>query len=183
MSEGGAAAAPLTCSKQAQSRASPAIAEARTQNFQLKADGISNTDEEPNDRQCFYDYSNGGPRFDLDAGQQADADDIRVLAQYQDFAGATAALTCRVGAGCAVLSGTHPELDPHWLSMTDRAIEHVDSSQGPGKDNAATVQEHLEQTQTIRRQFWLKLLHECGLQDLQHSDRSSAPGQHRFNIK
>lgn len=72
---------------------------------------LSDTNEE------VLDYSNGGPLFLNPAGgiELHGLVGVEVLATYKEMPGAAAAVRCTVGQGVAVLSGTHPELGPHWL--------------------------------------------------------------------
>jgi Biotin-protein ligase, N terminal/Protein of unknown function (DUF2722) len=81
------------------------------------------------------DYCNGGPLFLTRGGEHElrDVPGVDILARYTDAPhrfpspgqptrqGAAnwapaAAVRCKVGAGVAVLCGTHPELHPEWLS-------------------------------------------------------------------
>ncbi|GAX84811.1 hypothetical protein CEUSTIGMA_g12232.t1 [Chlamydomonas eustigma] len=106
---------------------------------------------------CF-DYSNGGPMFVNHLGEQDlscyhDQSQVEVLAEYlgeegDGRHGYAAALRCKVGAGVAVLCGTHPELHHRWLRHIDNSDsrEFADSSmvsqEGSGLGSS---QEHKDQ--------------------------------------
>lgn len=116
----------------------------------------------------FYDYSNGGPCFDVEGGSenQEASSQITVLAQYHDIGNATSAVACPVGRGQAVLCGTHPELAPHWLGTADAPLDRQSASgQVQCIGNALTVKQKLQQTEAQRLQFWSRLLCACGLRE------------------
>ena len=138
------------------------------QNGSLFTDSARPDSDQPGAGRCFYDYSNGGPRFDDEHSQQDEpcrsGGGCRVLAQYCDLPGAVAAVACPVGRGRAVLCGTHPELATHWLGAVDPPIDATPhAGQQSCTGSAATVKAKLEQTQALREQFWLGVLRACGL--------------------
>ena len=116
-------------------------------------------------RECFYDYSNGGPQFVADSAATSKfTSSCRVLAQYCDFEGAAAAVACSVGKGHAVLCGTHPELAPHWLGTADAPMHRQDvTGRAHCINTAESVRSKLEQMQDQRQHFWMQLLKACGL--------------------
>ena len=85
------------------------------------------------------DYVNGGPMFlAADGGPAASHPGVRVLARYPELGGAAAALACRVGAGRAVLCGSHPELHPSWLdACSGEAGAGAEAEAGPGGSPAS----------------------------------------------
>lgn len=71
------------------------------------------------------------------AGRHVDGSSYRVLARYGDLGGAIAAVRCEVGAGVAVLCGTHPELPVSWIRAEagvpgDVVASAAARSQSPG---------------------------------------------------
>ena len=115
----------------------------------------------------FYDYSNGGPRFDEEDASQDEiggpSGACKVLAQYHDLANAAAAVLCPVGKGQAVLCGTHPELAPHWLGAADSPLNAMAPQELKCVGNASNVKERLQRTWARRLLFWAELLIACGL--------------------
>ncbi|RMZ57012.1 hypothetical protein APUTEX25_002244, partial [Auxenochlorella protothecoides] len=113
------------------------------------------------------DYSNGGPAFHPDAGALPPG--CRALARYADLAGTPlAALACAVGAGRAVLCGTHPELAPHWLGPPESAAVPAQAGVPPltgGGDQARALQlqRALGRHGAARWDLWLLLLEAAGL--------------------
>eukprot|EP00200_Dunaliella_tertiolecta_P015990 CAMPEP_0202422564 /NCGR_PEP_ID=MMETSP1128-20130828/50922_1 /ASSEMBLY_ACC=CAM_ASM_000463 /TAXON_ID=3047 /ORGANISM="Dunaliella tertiolecta, Strain CCMP1320" /LENGTH=517 /DNA_ID=CAMNT_0049030627 /DNA_START=1489 /DNA_END=3043 /DNA_ORIENTATION=+ len=86
---------------------------------------------------------------------------LTVLALYEDMQ-SPAAVRCRVGAGVAVLCGTHPELEPHWLERAAAAavapsstpgLAPVPNSAAPGANSELQSGEHLSSRNTLRT--WL----------------------------
>jgi hypothetical protein len=115
---------------------------------QLQQQGRTLLQENSSTNWCFtHDYSNGGPLF-VTHDMQPDVSGlsgVQVLAtycalpdrhglklsgqqqqqQHNAVAGIqpAAAVRCSVGAGVAVLCGTHPELAPHWLDVCGWSTE------------------------------------------------------------
>ena len=176
MSEAGAVAAPIAqCAGQPEAADTGSVRDttgpssSQQQSDLASASSASGPDVHPGllaGSECFYDYSNGGPRFDEEAaanGEIPGSQECRVLATYCDLGNAAAAVACRVGRGKAVLCGTHPELATHWLGTADQPVDSDAARQLQCISNAATVKGKLEQTQAQRQRFWLYLLQECGL--------------------
>jgi glutamine amidotransferase-like uncharacterized protein len=123
--------------------------------------------------QC-RDYSNGGPSFVPPVGRAGDASEaaaqqksFKVLAVYTDMDNAIAALKCEIGKGAAVLVGTHPELEPRWLSAQPDvvAIEEGLKSGGQRHDDDVRkhVREQLEKCSKERQEYFSMLMTEAGL--------------------
>ncbi len=121
------------------------------------------------------DYCNGGPVFcaerDLRGQDSGSGSRFAVLAEYAELGGAPAAVRCRVGAGRAVLVGTHPELAPHWLDAA--CASGGPDGEGPGagaapalQARAAGVREVLAAGAAARRRLWRMLLSEAGMHGL-----------------
>lgn len=117
------------------------------------------------------DYSNGGPAFHYDGSWSSKR--LRLLASYaglpqrschhlhhgsEQRAQPAAAIACEVGAGVAVLCGTHPELHPEWL---------VGHGQGAGRfsdwGQRTSVAAALTEGAGSRQRFWQLLLQQCRL--------------------
>ncbi len=98
------------------------------------------------------DYTNGGPKFIPDNAFKS-TDPVssgdgtlsecsgsetayEVLAVYPDRKNGLAAVKCNVGAGVAVLVGTHPELDPIWLLAELEKVPAVDEALKPHSASA-----------------------------------------------
>ena len=123
------------------------------------------------------DYSNGGPAFHYD-GSWPDKR-LRLLASYVDLPQRScrhshpgeqpaAAVACEVGAGIAVLCGTHPELGPEWLTGNGQGAGRL-SDWGQRATVAAALTEGAGPRQLFccRSAAWgptcNRCLHECGL--------------------
>ena len=98
------------------------------------------------------DYTNGGPQFVPD-NAAASTDPIssgdgslsecsaleptyEVLALYPDRRNGLAAVKCHIGAGVAVLVGTHPELDTRWLLAEPERVPAVEEALKPHSASA-----------------------------------------------
>ncbi|CAL8470467.1 g10009 [Coccomyxa elongata] len=98
------------------------------------------------------DYTNGGPQFIPDnalelmkpfsSGDRALSEcsgsepAYEVLAVYPDRRNGLAAVKCNIGAGVAVLVGTHPELDPKWLLAELEKVPAVEEALKPHSASA-----------------------------------------------
>lgn len=136
------------------------------------------------------DYTNGGPQFVLYAVSGADGSGtpgdggtvecarpgFERLAVYPDKGNGLAAVRCSVGAGVAVLVGTHPELDPKWLAAdSDRVSAVADElkphaagaqqgeSEGSLSISKGSVRAQLEKSRAERGLFWKMLLQAAGM--------------------
>lgn len=99
------------------------------------------------------DYTNGGPQF-VPSADNAETDGLEstdplsmgncswsecstseptyeVLAVYPDRRNGLAAVKCNIGAGIAVLVGTHPELDTKWLLAEPERVPAVEEALKP----------------------------------------------------
>jgi biotin--protein ligase len=121
------------------------------------------------------DYCNGGPMFCAERGARGQdsgfSPGFAVLAEYAELGGAPAAVRCRVGAGRAVLVGTHPELAPHWLDAACAPGGPTGEGRGGGaapvlQARAAGVREALAAGAASRRRLWRMLLSEAGMHGL-----------------
>lgn len=151
----------------------------------------------PKDWLTCQDYTNGGPKFVPYMGARLDREctqsnksaaqhSFEVLATYPDKGNSLAAVKCGIGAGVAVLVGTHPELDVHWLTTEFDQVPAVDSallgtrfsapgaglegsvtvsdsSEAHGEDSEGSVRKQLEKTAAERWKFWIMLLQAAGL--------------------
>jgi biotin--protein ligase len=119
-------------------------------------------------RSC-ADYVNGGCAFHAFPAARAPRD-FEVLSRYAGLAGgAPAAVLCRVGAGRAVLCGTHPELDTSFLGAPDGATDAAGPRGGgcaPGDARCAGVRAVLEAGAAARGEYWRALLAHAGLEHL-----------------
>jgi hypothetical protein len=119
-------------------------------------------------REC-VDYVNGGCAFHAFPAARAPRD-FEVLARYAVLAGgAPAAVLCRVGAGHAVLCGTHPELDMSFLGAPDGATDAAGPRGGgcaPCDARCAGVRAALEAGAAARGKYWRALLAHAGLERL-----------------
>ena len=118
------------------------------------------------------DYSNGGPCFLCEGDWRAKG--LSLLAAYADLpeparrrcgcARPAAAVACQVGAGVAVLCGTHPELHPGWLTGDGQGVQGAQGAgHRPDWGRRQQVAAALREGAAMRAAFWLTLLHECRL--------------------
>ena len=114
------------------------------------------------------DYVNGGPAFEVAAGEGAG---VTVLATYSQRAHAVAAVCCAVGRGRAVLCGSHPELHHSWLEAPSggargdalRASVPPAGSDSHYQAHVASLSAELEAAEAERRAFWRALLRAAAL--------------------
>ncbi len=138
------------------------------------------------------DYTNGGPQFvpfavierkGQLAGPSGQVSDVECnhgvyecLAVYPDKGSGLAAVRCPVGAGVAVLVGTHPELDPNWLATDSDKVSAVaeelkphaaggqpSHSHGLLRASGEGVRDQLERCRAERGMFWRMLLQAAGM--------------------
>jgi biotin--protein ligase len=125
------------------------------------------------------DYANGGPAFELSSGAvlaaEAPVEGVTLLATYDaERDHAAAAVACRVGQGCAVLCGTHPELPHGWLAPAAWRADAV-GGEAPAQDAAhaahvARLREQLEASGAGRWRLWRTLLTAAALEGLLRED-------------
>ena len=123
--------------------------------------------------QC-RDYSNGGPSFVPPERRAGDAPEaaaqhksFKVLAVYTEKDSAIAALKCEIGKGAAVLVGTHPELEPTWLSSQPDVVAIEEGLKSAGQRHDEDVRKHvreqLKKCSKKRQEYFSMLMNEAGL--------------------